>query len=40
MPAAGAPSGDARDGDRITALERALEEIRGELEEIRRRLEN
>lgn len=39
-PAAGAPSGEARDGDRITALERALEEIRGELEEIRRRLEN
>jgi uncharacterized protein YceH (UPF0502 family) len=38
-PAADAPSGDASDRDRITALERALEEIRGELEEIRRRLD-
>ena len=37
-PAADMPSGEARGPDRITALERALEEIRGELEEIRRRL--
>jgi uncharacterized protein YceH (UPF0502 family) len=38
MPSADAPSADASDRDRIAALERALEEIRGELEEIRSRL--
>jgi uncharacterized protein YceH (UPF0502 family) len=33
-----APSGDARDRERVAALERAVEEIQGELEEIKRRL--
>lgn len=38
VPPAGAPSSDARDRERIAALERAMEEVRGELEEIKRRL--
>lgn len=37
-PAPGAPSDDARDSDRIAALERGIEEIRSELEAIRQRL--
>ncbi|MDH3314980.1 MAG: YceH family protein [Gammaproteobacteria bacterium] len=37
-PSAGAPSGDLRNRDRIAALERAMEEIRGELKEIKKRL--
>lgn len=37
-PPAGAPPDNARDRDRIDALERAMVEIRGELEEIKKRL--
>jgi uncharacterized protein YceH (UPF0502 family) len=36
---AAAPSDSARDKDRIAALERAMDELRGELEAIKRRLE-
>lgn len=39
-PPAGASPGLTRDSDRITALERGLEELRGELEAIKRRLED
>lgn len=39
-PPAGASPGMTRDSDRITALERGLEELRGELEAIKRRLED
>lgn len=37
-PPAGAPSDSARDRDRIAALERAVDAIRGELDEIKKRL--
>lgn len=37
-PPASVPSGKARDGDRITALERGLEELRSELAAIKQRL--
>jgi uncharacterized protein YceH (UPF0502 family) len=37
-PPASVPSGNASDGDRITALERGLEELRSELAAIKQRL--
>lgn len=39
-PPAGASPGKTRESDRIAALERGLEELRGELEAIKRRLED